>query len=112
MLAKSTSWKLNVFVCVALLAYLFMDGGFVYERFCAIGGNAPGVLDIAIICRKFIFVVEYIISIGIIWMLTCISGGYGFVGLVLLFVFVFIDQCCYFIYGRPASIFNIAVLSD
>ena len=110
---KKNNAKVNYERCILLFAlalYVLMDDGFFIYRFWAIGGE--NCFTVMSVIQKTVFLFEYICAICVIVILVYNPKFRYFITLLLLSVLVLIDQCCFYVYGRPADVFNISVLID
>ena len=113
MLIQKRQWQnsaiLIIFFIYITFVYVASDKFFVIDRFFSIGGAYPTAFGY---CSKFLFIFEYFLAISALVCATRLPNkllGNSLITIVCFFIFL--DIAAFNVYGRPADIFNIAMLN-
>ena len=113
MLIQKKQWQnsaiLIIFFIYITFVYVASDKFFVIDRFFSIGGAYPTAFGY---CSKFLFIFEYFLAISALVCATRLPNkllGNSLITIVCFFIFL--DIAAFNVYGRPADIFNIAMLN-
>ena len=99
-------WEVLFLIFIAIF-FLNLTDFYAYERFLSIGGNTRGNFGIAEYIRQFVFILEYILAIFLLYALTNLKKKYGLPILILIWALLLIDTTIYNIIGVPADILYI-----
>jgi hypothetical protein len=93
------------------IVYLYADGFYASERFAGIGANTQGQFTIAEYIRQFVFIIEYILAISILFICVQLKKRYAFALLFLLLIVFLVDLTFHFVTGKPLSLTDIGILN-
>ena len=100
---------LMIFFIYIAFVYVASDNFFAIDRFFSIGGVYPTAFGY---CSKFLFIIEYFLAISALVCATRLPNVLlGNILITIICFFIFLDLAASNVYGRPADIFNIAMLN-